>query len=73
MKEENQIVFNINESQCVKEYEIVGQTVYQNICTGQQTSVPWGLSGWLCFGFLIGLILTLIICCIIWVIGTIRD
>ena len=43
MNNEN-INFNYNE--CVKSYDKFGETIYQNICNGEKTSVPWGFSGY---------------------------
>lgn len=43
MEKEN-INFNYNE--CIKSYDKFGETIYQNICNGEKTSVPWGFSGY---------------------------
>lgn len=43
MNNEN-INFNYNE--CIKSYDKFGETIYQNICNGEKTSVPWGFSGY---------------------------
>ena len=32
--------------QCLKTIENLGSTAYQNICTGQLVSVPWGFFTW---------------------------
>lgn len=42
--EEKDINFKYNE--CIKSYDKWGETVYQNICTGQKTTMPWGVSGY---------------------------
>ncbi len=46
MKEKT-INFNNNQSECIKDYQKIGVTVYQNICNGERTEVPWGIGGWL--------------------------
>lgn len=37
---------NFNYSECYKNYDKLGTTVYQNICSGEKTQVPWGIGGW---------------------------
>lgn len=44
---------NFNYSECVKSYDKWGETTYQNICTGEETTLPWGFSGYFIFVFLI--------------------
>lgn len=34
-------------SECLKPIENVGGTVYQNVCDGTSTFVPWGFMVWL--------------------------
>lgn len=41
---ENDIDFNYSE--CIKSYDKLGETVYQNICNGKTNTVPWGVSGY---------------------------
>lgn len=60
MKEENNI--NFNKSECIKEYDKLGTTIYKNICNGEKTEVPWGFSVWFMgIGFTL-FILAIIIC-----------
>ena len=49
---------NFNYKECIKSYEKLGETVYQNICNGETQIVPWGIGG---FGLAIGGILVIII------------
>lgn len=37
---------NFNYSECIKSYDKLGQTVYQNICNGKTNVIPWGVSGY---------------------------
>ena len=37
---------NFNYSECIKSYDKLGETIYQNICNNEKTSVPWGVSGY---------------------------
>ena len=39
--------------QCLKSITNFGNTVYQNICTGQVTSVAWGNADWFLGIFLV--------------------
>ena len=62
MKNEN---INFNKSECIKEYDKLGTTIYQNVCTGEKTKLPWGIGGWTLFIFVILvclLIITMGIC-----------
>ena len=36
-------------SSCVKTYEQIGETVYYNLCTGENQTLPWGVTGWFLF------------------------
>jgi hypothetical protein len=38
--------FNANINECIKDVANIGETIYQNICTGQITAVPWGTRDW---------------------------
>ena len=64
---EKDINFNYNE--CVKSYDKLGETVYQNICNGKTQTVPWGVSG---YGLAIGGILIFVIL-VIFVVAFIKD
>ena len=44
---------NFNYSNCVKEYDNWGETTYVNVCTNQKDIVPWGVTGYMVFGFLV--------------------
>jgi hypothetical protein len=47
---------------CVKQASNFGVTVYHNICTGADTSVPWGTLDWvLTFGGLAALLVFLLL------------
>lgn len=56
--EKKEIDFSYTE--CYKQYDKLGETIYQNICNGEKTTVPWGLGGWTLSIFLLLLILSLI-------------
>jgi hypothetical protein len=68
--EEKDINFKYNE--CIKSYDKWGETVYQNICTGQKTTMPWGVSG---YGIAIFLftILAILIASLVLIIKFIKD
>lgn len=48
----NELNFNYNE--CIKSYDKWGETIYQNICNNEETTVSWGISG---YGILILVVL----------------
>ena len=45
---------NFNYNECIKSYDKWGETIYQNICNNEETTVPWGISG---YGILIFLVI----------------
>lgn len=53
--------FSVNNAECIKEYQKLGESVLVNICTGQETSIPWGIDLWFCIVLGISLIVMLII------------
>lgn len=59
---------NFNYSECVKRYDKWGETTYQNICTGEETTLPWGVSGY----FVLVLIIVIIVLVISLIVGFIK-
>ena len=53
--------FNVNSAECIKEYQKLGETVYRNICTGQEMTIPWGIDGWFVGSIVVCLIVLLVI------------
>jgi hypothetical protein len=41
---------------CLKTRTMIGYTEYRNICTGQNTQVPWGVTDYLLGAMLVGMI-----------------
>ena len=39
-----------NVADCLKSIGNIGNTVYQNVCNGTYSTVPWGTGDWLGFG-----------------------
>jgi hypothetical protein len=52
---------NFNYSECVKSWDSVGITHYKNICTSEEQSIPWGVTGYIVFGGVIMFILLIIL------------
>lgn len=48
-------------SSCVETYEQIGETVYYNLCTGENQTLPWGIMGWTFFISLITISLFVIV------------
>jgi hypothetical protein len=48
---------NFNYSECIKNYDTWGTTHYVNVCNGEiQKDIPWGVSEWGVFIFIVSLI-----------------
>jgi len=47
---------NLNQAECLKPINNFGNTVYQNVCDGTFTQVPWGSGDWLVILLLVCLI-----------------
>lgn len=58
---ETNINANINNAECIKSTNKIGETVYQNICNGQLNTVPWGAADWAIIVLFGGMLLTIII------------
>ena len=43
---------DLNSQQCIKDISNFGETVYQNICNGTETVVPWGTMDYVGIGLL---------------------
>lgn len=43
----NENTINLNSAECIKEVRNIGNTVYQNICDGTSSVVPWGSADWI--------------------------
>lgn len=49
-------------NECLIEYDRIGEDVYYNICTGEENTVPWGVSHSIAFILiLIGLVCFLLV------------
>lgn len=48
---------NLATKQCLKDISYFGETVYQNICDGTSTTVPWGSIDYVMFGIVILMVL----------------
>jgi len=51
---------NLNSVGCIKEVYNIGNTVYQNICTGTQSVVNWGTAYWV-GGIVLGLVIVAVV------------
>lgn len=51
---------NLNTTHCIIAHDNIGSTTYYNICNGSITSINWGVGDYVCFIFLIILILLII-------------
>lgn len=49
---------NLATKECLKSISSFGETVYQNICDGTTTTVPWGFMDYIGFG--VGVLLVFI-------------
>lgn len=52
---------NLNQAECLKPINNFGNTVYQNVCNGTYTQVPWGSGDWLTALLIVGIVLVVII------------
>lgn len=60
----NTSTFNLNQNvaDCLKSISDIGKTVYQNVCNGTQSIVPWGTADWfmaICAAILAILLITM--------------
>ena len=39
--------FNFNHSECIKEENNVGETIYYNICNNETHKIKWGSDTWI--------------------------
>lgn len=53
---------------CLKSINQIGSTVYQNVCTGQNATVPWGSLDWFLIVTLGGGTAIILLLFIIWLI-----
>lgn len=37
---------NFNQAECIKEQTNIGSTIYHNVCSQTQRTVPWGTGDW---------------------------
>lgn len=52
---------NINMSECIKEKNNIGSTLYTNVCTGETYTIRWSSFDWFAFDFSVLCIITLIV------------
>ncbi|MBU1092580.1 hypothetical protein KJ836_02845 [Patescibacteria group bacterium] len=51
---------NLNQAECLKPINNFGNTVYQNVCDGTVTQVPWGSGDWLVVLFFVAIVVSAI-------------
>ena len=56
-----------NIADCLKTVNNIGNTMYQNVCNGSQTTVPWGSADWALTCVLVAVSLGLV-AAVIWMI-----
>jgi len=58
------ITLNQNAAECIHSISNIGNTVYQNICSGASATVPWGVADWISAAF-IGALMAMAACAIV--------
>ena len=64
---------NLELSQCVKEINNIGNTIYNNICTGATNQVDWGSAQWIGFWIISSLLAVMILLLIGTIIAFVSD
>lgn len=54
---DHNVTANLNNAECIKSSNRIGETIYYNICSGSTRAVPWGSMDWFGAVFLALLIL----------------
>ena len=58
MNATTEAIINLNNAECIKGIVNIGNTQYQNICTGAISTVPWGVFDWVVGFFIITVVIS---------------